>query len=430
MIKSPSVIRAHSSYDARPPMPGAACNPRKISVLRTNLGRVALALLSLALLSLSGGNAFANPKYAAIVVDAQTGRVLHDTNADELRHPASLTKMMTLFMTFDALKAGRLTMDQAMPVSSYAASQQPTKLGLRPGQTLKVEHAILSLITRSANDASVVLAEALAGSEQQFAVQMTRKARQLGMSRTVFRNANGLPNMEQVTTARDFATLSLALMRNHPEYYGYFARRNFSYGGRSLANHNRLMSRYEGMDGIKTGYTVASGFNLAASAVRDGRRVVAVVMGGRTAAARDLQMERLLDSVFEGSSAPVMARANTAPVVPASAPTPVRTERAKPTPVSSTTASRSPRPPAQGWGIQVGAFATRAAGEKAANQAIKQAPSLLRGSSRVVSEVKSGSNRVYRSRLMGLTEKGARDACVVLKKSGHRCLTVSPNEKA
>lgn len=429
MIKTPSVIRTGSNCKDRLPNIGAAYNRRNLSVLRTNLGRVAFALLSLAILSFTGEAAFANPKYAAIVVDAQTGRVLHDTNADELRHPASLTKMMTLFMTFDALKAGRLSMDQALPVSSYASSQQPTKLGLRPGQTLRVEHAILSLITRSANDASVVLAEALGGSEDQFATMMTRKARQLGMSRTVFRNANGLPNMQQVTTARDFATLSLALMRNHPEYYGYFARRNFSYGGRALANHNRLMSRYEGMDGIKTGYTVASGFNLAASAVRDGRRVVAVVMGGRTAAARDLQMERLLDNVFEGGNAPLMARATPEQVAPVR--TAARPERAKPTPVATTTAAaRAPRAPAQGWGIQVGAFASRAAGERAASQALKQAPSLLSGSSRVVSEVQSGSSRMYRSRLMGLTEKNARSACTYLKKAGHRCLTVSPNEKA
>lgn len=386
-------------------------------------------------------------KAAAIVVDARTGQVLIDQDADAITHPASLTKMMTLYLTFDALDDGRLTLDQQLPVSSWAESMSPTKLGLRAGQTLKVETAILGLVTKSANDAAVVLAEALGGTESRFAEMMTRKAREIGMRHTVYRNASGLPNMEQVTTARDYAMLSRALMRDHAKYYPYFSRRNFVYGGRTLANHNHLMSRYEGMDGIKTGYTVASGFNLAASAVRDGRRLVGVVMGGKSAVSRDNKMAALLDQAFGRpgrghEDGPVMASLDTTrsdavdgegdddeePVVKAK---PVRASlQTAAIPVAPAKEEKASRGSASShWGVQVGAFSSKAAGNKAVSQAVKQAPFLLRTAKPSVVQAKTGKETVYRARLIGLDEKDARKACAVLSKHGHHCVAVSPGER-
>lgn len=236
--------------------------------------------------------------YADLVIDAKTGRILHATSSDELRHPASLTKMMTLYLTFHALKSGRLELDQMLPISQHASDQEPSKLGLRPGRHIRVEDALLGLVTKSANDATMVLAEALGGSEEAFARQMTNKARELGMTRTVFRNPSGLPDPQQVTTARDMAILGYAIVFHYPEFYPYFSRDRFTYAGVRHANHNHLMSRYQGMDGIKTGYIRASGFNLVASTVRGNTRLIAVVFGGRSAVARDNRMAALLDQSF------------------------------------------------------------------------------------------------------------------------------------
>jgi D-alanyl-D-alanine carboxypeptidase len=240
------------------------------------------------------------PVQASIVVDAETGAVLQASNADAITHPASLTKMMTLYMLFDQMASGRVRLDQRFEVSEHGAAQAPSKLGLQPGQTIRVEDAILALVTKSANDVAATIAENLGGSESAFAAQMTTRARTLGMSRTVFRNASGLPDPGQVTTARDMATLGRALWRNHRRYYGYFATRSFEWNGDTITSHNRLMLRYNGADGIKTGYIRASGFNLVSSAERDGRRLVAAVMGGRSAPSRDRHMEALLDAAFGG----------------------------------------------------------------------------------------------------------------------------------
>ena len=237
-----------------------------------------------------------SPRYADIMVDAKTGDVLHESAPDGLRHPASLTKIMTLYLLFEKLEAGKVRLDSQMEVSAEAASQAPTKLGLRPGQTLMVEDAIKGLVTKSANDAAVVIAEYLGGSEEDFAAQMTRKARALGMSKTVYRNASGLPNDEQVTTARDQATLGLAIQERFPRYYRYFATHSFTYRGSAMRNHNRLLGNVEGVDGIKTGYTRASGFNLVTSMRRGDRHVVAVVLGGTSGGARDARMRSLLET--------------------------------------------------------------------------------------------------------------------------------------
>lgn len=231
---------------------------------------------------------------AAIIVDGNTGKVLYEENSDALRHPASVTKIMTLYLLFEQLEAGNLRLDSKLEVSAKAASQQPSKLGVRPGQTIEVEDAIKSLVTRSANDVAVVIAENLAGSESAFAEAMTEKARALGMSRTVYRNASGLPNVNQVTTARDLSILGRAIQDRFPKQYKYFATRTFYYKGQAIGNHNRLLGRIEGVDGIKTGYTNASGYNLVTSVKRDGRYLVGVVLGGSSGGSRDARMSSLI----------------------------------------------------------------------------------------------------------------------------------------
>jgi D-alanyl-D-alanine carboxypeptidase len=253
-------------------------------------------------------------KDAALVVDGATGKVLYARNETAERHPASLTKMMTLYLLFDALKAGRITMQTQMPVSYHASIQKPTKLALRPGQTIDVDTAIRAIVIRSANDVAVVIAEALGGTESHFAEMMTERARQLGMKETNFHNASGLPDPLQITTARDLAVLARHLAYDYPQYFPYFGLSGFNYKGTWYPTHDNLIGRYDGADGIKTGYTGASGFNLVSSVTRGSTHVIAVVMGGRTAVRRDLEMVRLLDQTFAQIAAnPTLVAARTVP---------------------------------------------------------------------------------------------------------------------
>jgi D-alanyl-D-alanine carboxypeptidase len=235
-----------------------------------------------------------SPPFSAIVVDANSGKVLHAANPDSPRHPASLTKIMTLYLLFEQLEAGNLKLSSELDVSAYASAQAPSKLGLRPGQTIAVDDAIRALVTKSANDVAVVVAEALADSEPGFARQMTRKARALGMDHTIYRNASGLPNDSQITTARDQALLGRAIQDRFPKYYRYFGTPSFTFRGRAMRNHNKLLGSVAGVDGIKTGYVQASGFNLVSSVRRGNRHLVAVVLGGRTGGARDARMRELI----------------------------------------------------------------------------------------------------------------------------------------
>src|SRR5215212_5282182 len=258
------------------------------------------------------------PPYAALVVDANSGNVLHAANADALRHPASLTKIMTLYLLFEQIEAGKLRLDSRLEVSDHAAQQAPSKLGLVPGQTISVEDAIRALVTKSANDAAVVVAEAVGGDENTFARMMTRKARALGMSRTVYANASGLPNEDQITTARDQATLGRAIQDRFPRYYRYFATPAFVYRGHAMRNHNKLLGRVEGVDGIKTGYTRASGFNLVTSVRRGPRHIVAVVMGGASGGARAARMRSLIEQqIASASSQRTVAKIEESREVPA-----------------------------------------------------------------------------------------------------------------
>jgi len=255
-----------------------------------------------------------HPPYADIVVDDKSGLVLHEVNPDEPRHPASLTKIMTLYLLFEQLEAGKLKLDTPLPVSTRASLQNPTKLGLKPNQTIQVEDAIKGLVTKSANDAAVVVAEAIGGSEEEFAKLMTLKASALGMTGTTYVNASGLPAEAQITTARDQAVLGRAIQHRFPVYYQYFATPSFRYKGAEMRNHNHLLGQVKGVDGIKTGYTDASGYNLASSVRRDEKHVVAVVLGGTSNGARDARMRQLIEEHISRAStqrtAPIVAEAN------------------------------------------------------------------------------------------------------------------------
>src|SRR5690348_6252010 len=250
-------------------------------------------------------------KYASIVIDMDTHKVLHSREADEERHPASLTKVMTLYLVFDALDSGKLKLNERMTVSRFASKQQPSKLGLKKGATIKVEDAIRALVTKSANDVAVVFAERLSGSEAKFAVKMNAKAKELGLEGTNFRNASGLPDKRQVTTARDMAKLAEAMFLDHKARYNYFSLPSFTWNKRKYANHNELLKKVEGVDGIKTGYTNASGYNLMASANRNGHRVIAVMLGGTSGKSRDQHVADLLEAAFlEINGAPAVALAD------------------------------------------------------------------------------------------------------------------------
>ena len=255
-------------------------------------------------------------------MDAKTGEVLYDSAADAKRYPASLTKMMTLYLTFEALQSGRIRMDSRVPVSRHAASQPPTKLGVPAGGSVTVQQAMLALVTRSANDMATALGEYVGGgSEAHFAQLMTAKARSLGMRSTTYRNANGLPDAAQMTTARDQAILSIALRQHFPQYYSIFNTRVFVYGKQRIGNHNRLLGKVRGVDGIKTGYTRASGYNLATSAEYGGRSIVGVVLGGKSGASRNAQMTKLVETYLpKASRGPDRFRVGRTPITTAPAP--------------------------------------------------------------------------------------------------------------
>lgn len=278
-----------------------------VSALAKGMPRSFVKVIGSLALAASIGATAASPATAAarqssIVIDVKAGKVMSAEDPDGLRYPASLTKMMTLYLVFEALESGRIKLSTRVPVSANAAAEQPSKLGVRKGTSFTVEQGIMALVTRSANDCATAFGEFLGGTEARFGKMMTAKARQLGMSRTVYYNAHGLPDARQVTTARDQARLGVALRRDFPQYYGYFSTRSFKYGRQVIGNHNRLLGNVRGVDGIKTGFTRASGFNLVTSAAVDGRSIVAVVMGGATGGSRDAKMRRLVETFLPKAS--------------------------------------------------------------------------------------------------------------------------------
>lgn len=363
--------------------------------------------------------------YSSIVVDADTGRVLHAHEADTLRYPASLTKMMTLYMAFDALKDGRLKLDQRIPVSAHAAGQPPSAIGLRAGQSLKVRDAILAAVTKSANDATVALGEAIGGTEAKFAAMMTKRAKQLGMTSTVFRNASGLPNPGQKSTARDMSTLALALLQDHRSHYTYFSTPEFEWNDKVFNNHNHLLRRYEGVDGIKTGYIRASGFNLVASAKRDGRRVIGVVFGGTSVAARDNRMIELLDTAFERLDDPGTTVVADKPSRNQSFGLIASAEAAPAKPAKNRTRARTNQDAAAGgeWAVQLGAFRQAASAEKLLTKVRGKLPA----AEPLVEAIDAGKVTLYRARLTGLSHADAQSACQQLKREKQSCSVVSPD---
>ncbi|MBX9752452.1 MAG: D-alanyl-D-alanine carboxypeptidase, partial [Roseococcus sp.] len=287
------------------------------AITRAAITRTAFAACFLIFAGAASAQITARDRYASIVVDARTGQVLSAAHADETRHPASLTKMMTLYMLFEAMRDGRMTLSTPIRVSAEAASRPPSKLGVPAGGSISVETAILALITRSANDIASAVGENLSGDEDAFARVMTQRARSLGMTRTTFRNASGLPDPEQVTTARDMSLLGRRLISDFPDQYRYFSTQYFAHGNRMIRNHNGMLRDYAGTDGIKTGFINASGFNIVTSAQREGVRLVGAVFGGSSWPQRNNHMAELLDDGFQRMgvrSVPVMA-ANATPRV-------------------------------------------------------------------------------------------------------------------
>lgn len=403
--------------------------------------------------------------YAHFIMDANTGKVLASRNADVLNHPASLTKMMTLYLTFEALHAGRLRWDQKITMSKNGAAVIPSKLYVRQGQTFTVREAVSGMIVKSANDMAEGMGDHIGGSEAKFAAMMTRKARQLGMSKTVFRNASGLPSKSQVTTARDMARLGLALQRDFPKEYGLFAMESFSFRGKRIRGHNNLMYRYNGMDGIKTGYTNASGFNLVSAINDKGRRVVGVVLGGKTARSRDAQMATLLDKAMPQASRSrnteqLVASANVSATAtrtfdapPAAVPLPMFAERrADPVAMQIATANDqvadmiqvsaipTPSPATQAIGQTIGKPDTRRSrwevqiaatdSEAAARSMLANARSNIAGNYAGIAPyteaVQSGSATLYRARFTGFEDQSsAVSACRELKAQSYACVVMN-----
>ena len=364
-------------------------------------------------------------KYASVIMDAETGRVVHAVNANTRNYPASLTKMMTLYMVFEALEDGRLSMDRRLKVSARAARQPSSKLGLRKGQTITVEQAILAMVTKSANDVAATVAEALSGSERNFALAMTATARRLGMKRTIFRNASGLPHRGQQSTARDMAVLARALITDYPRHYHFFSIKTFTFGGIRHRNHNKMIATYDGADGIKTGYIRASGFNLVASAKRGGRRLIGVVFGGRSPRARDRHMARLLDKGFRIlDGTPTRTAAADEGTRRKKARPATRKRRPSTRPAAATKSAAAPaRKSKSQWGIQVGAYMKYAPAYERAVKVVERLPSLLENGTIKVVPLKIRNRRpVYRARILGLSKRQAYRACRILKKRKMDCM--------
>lgn len=371
------------------------------------------------------------PVYGAIVIEAHTGKILFNDNADGITYPASLTKMMTLYLLFEAVESGKISPHHKFPVSAHASRQSPSKLYLKPGDSISVRDALLALMTKSANDVAVVVAEGLAGTEANFANRMTKKARALGMNHTTFQNASGLPNKDQKTTARDMATLSLAIYKHFPRYYSLFSTKSFVYKGQKHGNHNHLLGNVPGVDGIKTGFIVASGWNLSASASRSGQRVIAVVLGGKTRLWRDKKVAELIEVGFNklnkghvhGVPLPEdrpMAELDDAEKEPAISED-VRPEKKKKKIPTVKKAVIEKKPESGKWGIQVGAFNSQKRAREVAAQTQKQIDEVSSSSISVL-PIKKTRGKLYQARLVNLSEKKARNACRQITKKGQSCL--------
>jgi D-alanyl-D-alanine carboxypeptidase len=390
----------------------------------------------------------ASGRHAVLVIDANTGRVLYEHSADELRYPASLVKLMTLYLIFEMIEAGRLTYHTRIRFSANAVAAPPSRLDVEEGTEIELIDAIKALITKSANDVAVAVAEHIAGSEERFAQLLTRKARQLGMNATRFRNASGLPDDEQVTTARDMITLALRLHDDFPRHYPLFATRTFTWGGETFRNHNTLLFRYPGIDGMKTGYTRASGFNLVASMRRGRKHVVAAYFGGRTGALRNAAVRTHIEAALRKAAeektrrpAPLMAEvkapdtATVPPPRPAIRKTEVEVLRVRPVPAAAAPApapkagaapdDKSAPVPAGAFHVQIGAFKTQGEAERQLASVRQRAGSLLAERAGLTTEVRLGEKVLYRARYAGFgAQSAAALVCDELKRLSVDCLVM------
>ena len=379
----------------------------------------------------------AHAKYASFIINENTKRIYHNANADTRNYPASLTKIMTLYLVFDALKSKKISMNSKFKVSKRATRQPPSKLNLSAGSNITVKNAILALVTKSANDVATVIAENLGKSERNFARLMTRKAKKLGMTRTTFRNASGLPNRGQLSTARDMATLGIAIRKNHPKFFKLFKTKSFIYKGIKYTNHNNLLGSYSGTDGIKTGYTNASGFNLVASVERNGQRIIGVVFGGKKARSRDKHMVTLLNKYFKTSLSKPLVRIAKPSELPKIRPKIVMAEkniknfRIPP----KITNNIIPNNVEEDWFIQIGAFKNRLNAHKAARNARNVVPEQLGNLPASLSKItKSSTNNnlqyLWRVRFVELAENQARSVCAELWTSGLSCIPLPSNNNS
>ena len=444
------------------------------TILRIFAPAFSVIIMSAVAMALASAPAQAKQDYAGIVMDAKTGKVLYSHQADGRRYPASLTKMMTLYLLFEALDSGKVDQKTRIRFSNHAASMQPSKLGVKAGSSISVQQAIYALAIKSANDAAAAVGEHLGGSESKFGEMMTAKAHALGMKNTVFKNASGLPDSRQYTTARDMALLGIALREHYPHYYKYFSTRSFKFGKHQYSNHNRLLGQIRGYDGIKTGYTRASGFNLVSSVEDNGRSIVAVVLGGQTGKSRNAQMAKLigqyLPKASRGRDQMVVAKAGKGIVkgggnvfaslfklgkrAPLPAPSPLEAEPsmvtayAAPTPAPAVgrtpdpviTASVQPAAPVasatssepiairesiSGWHVQIGAMPSKDSALARLNKARNALPGLFDTVANYTETVESGGATLYRARFAGFTSKDAAwSACTRLKKAKFDCLAL------
>ena len=448
--------------------------------------RVTVIALLLAFLGGFSTHAAANSKYAAYVVHAESGDVLFSRYANGRRYPASLTKMMTLYLLFEEIEAGRLTMDSKITVSKRAAGQPPSKLGLKSGGTIDVETAIEALVIKSANDVAAAVSEEISGSEWRFAQKMTSKARALGMSRTTFRNASGLPNSKQVTTARDMATLAQRVSQDFPQYFHYFSKKQFTWNGRTYRTHNKLIKTFDGADGLKTGYTRRSGFNLATTAVRSDQRLIGIVLGGRSSATRDRHMRDILSKGFaqiakKPTLIAALHRKKPSPRLKPTLMAALEAQQAAPTIAESDalrleilTAAAALSDPAsaegsetdqlgaliavaetddfnefertrlasltpdegfvgQGdrqslsefdWNVQIGAFSTKELAQQELEDAVAKG-GLTNRARTVVPTRRNDGSTLYRARIIAMSEAEATNACATLKDNDVSCFVVS-----
>ncbi len=412
---------------------------------------VAASLLAVVALIAASASPVLAARYSAMVVDGHTGKILYSKHGDALRFPASLTKIMTLYVLFDQMDEGKLHPHSLLKVSKNASKQAPSKLGLKPGKTIRVSDAIKSLVTKSANDVAVTVAENISGSEAKFAKLMTAKAREIGMRKTVFKNASGLPNKNQVSTARDMITLANRLMFDHPEKYKNFSRKYFKYKGKKYRNHNRLLFDYKGTDGIKTGYTRASGFNLLANVRRGNKHLIAVVFGGRTSGKRNAAMRSILNKAMPKAIArlprkhrpkpkkkpvrvaaslqfPANAAANALPEPVKQKSEKQREHQDEPETVASLPSTSQIKPqtaPEGRFHIQVGAYSRQTdAMERLATIQV-EAGDVIGGYAPLSVPLRETKRNLYRARFAGFSRTSADSTCNQLKRRAITCVVMS-----